>query len=934
MKKRKYGLGGDIGKYMLNNLENSALGMFGLDFYKPKYDTSVMQGISNVSEKVIGGTQKAAMGVANMAVPGLGTAMGAVQGIGKNIQFKKGGRMYQNGGEIDGDITAKKTNPTKIGWFGDWDVRNWGKKDYSNFIGSPKDGISGFNSAFRRARNDGDKVFVYGGRRFTTDLISKKSEEEYASSEKFLKDYINSDYYKQKIAPLDWTDSTNVKDLMVKGENINASDMQEYQRKEDSLTKAIKSEDYDKFRDFKYSKNKRNLLKDFEKPVDYFSITEQPKKGEVSGFIQTRKIPLKNPVYKKYIEMNPNNPNGDYTAAHELTHEMFSPTAETGNLEYPLGIDYQIRLPNMTGNSKQLDYINDASEHAARIMATRKYAFDKYKIGHRDIDDKEAQTLYKDLQQDKLGDSDFIKLLVKNPKQLKEYLNNIPVEPQRQETKNYENFKNSDRFMDSMELSPEEFYKKNNSYQYGGSVSTNKMYGIGGTLPVNPGDLDKVTGNTLQYDGNAHSDGGIPLQNGAELEKDETVIKPGVIGNENPYALSPNIVITEEAAKMFGLSKSDIGKSISDVSRTIEARKPKSQEKMAVKTNELNKKFALDKLMKANEYLSSQMEGTEQNGEKKPYGGELYPGQRWLQPNYVMNNQVPRIIPNEPEMDLYAKPQIPNANFWGTGREMNINPINPQVPTINPVTNYNPVVANQTAPSPLTTAGGESNPLSSFNLGLGLKGAALLGELATIGGKPKSIPAQYNPYKSQIIDNANLRIDNSAIKNDIASSLNTALNSSSGRSWASQRALNAQMMGNASDAQSKANLQSQEANNRYKEQLSQTYNNLGQQDVAARNQAEVLNAQTQAAWKQGIRAGIGNIGNGGADALIKHQYVQDARKDGANLNMMQAKLLVDKWSGTFGGIDNELIKLVMQAYPDQFKTEEEAKQYFSKITKK
>ena len=121
----------------------------------------------------------------------------------------------------------------------------------------------------------------------------------------------------------------------------------------------------------------------------------------------------------------------------------------------------------------------------------------------------------------------------------------------------------------------------------------------------------------------------------------------------------------------------------------------------------------------------------------------------------------------EPKMDLYAKPQIPNVNFWGTGKEMNINPINPQVPTIKPVTNYNPVVANQTAPSSLTTAGKESTPLSSFNLGLGLKGAALLGELATIGGKPKTIPAQYNPYKSQIIDNANLKIDNSAIKSFI-----------------------------------------------------------------------------------------------------------------------------------------------------------------------
>ncbi len=494
---------------------------------------------------------------------------------------------------------------------------------------------------------------------------------------------------------------------------------------------------------------------------------------------------------------------------------------------------------------------------------------------------------------------------------------------------------------------------KNIQFKRGGRMN----YGAGGTLPINPGDLDKVTGNTLQYDGNAHSDGGIPLQNGAELEKDETVIKPGAIGNENPYALSPNIVITEEAAKMFGLSKSDIGKTIADVSRTIEARKPKSQEKMAVKTNELNKKFALDKLMKVNEYLASQMGDT---GEKKPYGGELYPGQRYLSdfnnPNYVEKpGYYPKFSPvafgehepvnTQPIMDnsmnqrnLYAGNEFLSGLF--PNRTVDNQVLNTAQQPFNPSWNsssnqtINTPNGNISVPSPLTTAGRESTPLSSFNLGLGLKGAALLGELATIGGKPKNIPAQYNPYKSQIIDNANLRIDNSAIKNDIASSLNTALNSSSGRSWASQRALNAQMMGNASDAQSKANLQSQEANNRYKEGLSQTYNNLGQQDVAARNMAEVLNAQTQAAWKQGIRAGIGNIGNQGADALIKHQYVQDARKDGANLNMMQAKLLVDKWKGTFGGIDNELIKLVMQAYPDQFKTEEEAKQYFSKITKK
>ena len=57
----------------------------------------------------------------------------------------------------------------------------------------------------------------------------------------------------------------------------------------------------------------------------------------------------------------------------------------------------------------------------------------------------------------------------------------------------------------------------------------------------------------MEYSGNSHKQGGIPLNNGAELEKNETVIKPQTVGNKDPYAISPNLVLDKETAKLVGL---------------------------------------------------------------------------------------------------------------------------------------------------------------------------------------------------------------------------------------------------------------------------------------------------------------------------------------------------------------------------------------------
>jgi len=90
------------------------------------------------------------------------------------------------------------------------------------------------------------------------------------------------------------------------------------------------------------------------------------------------------------------------------------------------------------------------------------------------------------------------------------------------------------------------------NYQMGGQIPSN-------ILPQNPNDLQAVTENTMEYSGNSHKQGGIPLNNGAELEKNETVIKPQTIGNQDPYAISPNLVLDKQTAKLVGLPSKYVG---------------------------------------------------------------------------------------------------------------------------------------------------------------------------------------------------------------------------------------------------------------------------------------------------------------------------------------------------------------------------------------
>lgn len=430
------------------------------------------------------------------------------------------------------------------------------------------------------------------------------------------------------------------------------------------------------------------------------------------------------------------------------------------------------------------------------------------------------------------------------------------------------------------------------NYQQGGQITQN-------ILPQNPNDLQAITENTVEYNGNPHTKGGIPLGNGKELEKDETVIKQGAIGNKDPYAISPNLVLDRETAKMVGLSAKYAGMKLSDISRKIEDMKPqKENDPMSVKTNSMNKKFALNRLIKANELLSAQhrqenpipQEMSDLRMEEMQNGGSLGQGfmewaaskglepdeQNWYEYNKLYSSPSSKdFTPIIDNSLIPSNPQIKLRNQPGSFVNNPISEIKPISPSLK--LSMNTSLPTQTAlPEQYINPGKSGNFNINGNLdkiGMGLKGASLLANFATIGKKPGQIPAQFNPYATEILNNYRNTIDNQAIKNDITSTLNTGLNTNPSRSWNVQRATNAELTGKAMEAMSKANLQNQELNNRYRTELGNVQNQLGSQNVQAKNMAEVLNAQTEANWRNNLRNAIGNVGNDVADMALKKDYL-------------------------------------------------------------
>ena len=147
-------------------------------------------------------------------------------------------------------------------------------------------------------------------------------------------------------------------------------------------------------------------------------------------------------------------------------------------------------------------------------------------------------------------------------------------------------------------------------YANGGAIQNNNL------IPYNPNDLAGVSNNLIRYDGNTHSNGGIPTPSG-EFDKQETVLN-----SKEPYAFSDNLLVTKPLAQMQGLPKKYINKTIADASKMVDDKyKIKvNQPTLLQNANRITADNKLNDLVKTNEML---INAEQQLGTQYMCGGKV-----------------------------------------------------------------------------------------------------------------------------------------------------------------------------------------------------------------------------------------------------------------------------------------------------------------------
>ena len=295
----------------------------------------------------------------------------------------------------------KKYGKDKISWWeAPFNWKKWGLNDYSDY--------SSFNSAFRNAREAGEKEFVYDRERYNTDLIDTKQSDLYWKSKKFLKEYykdqpilkneldnLKNDYLKQKHGTT-WTEYYDkVKDT----KDYHEWDKPRHKEIRDSLDMVdpylLRSDDPN-FLKYANKRKYQKQIKDLDNPV-YFSITDfKPSDMSEDGYWD----PKNN---KMFMTTKADPGKLQTTYVHELSHKADN------------YIDILNKVPKIDINAfnksafsndftqADFDYVSDPSEIEARKLSTLFYLSQsgkQYKPGK--ITQEMLDSLYDDYFDDKL----------------------------------------------------------------------------------------------------------------------------------------------------------------------------------------------------------------------------------------------------------------------------------------------------------------------------------------------------------------------------------------------------------------------------------------------------------------------------------------------------------------------------------------------------
>jgi hypothetical protein len=405
---------------------------------------------------------------------------------------------------------------------------------------------------------------------------------------------------------------------------------------------------------------------------------------------------------------------------------------------------------------------------------------------------------------------------------------------------------------------------------------------------------------------------------------------------KNNYAVPQE---KSNTTQLISPNKQESAKSVLNSEPIIEEQKPPSESTIdtgkGMYTDLLNSKFNpfnkenLKNKIKLNNYANSNLQPTEnknlnvepnyyannpltaavQNSENKTKNSPIY--------NFYANLDLPREATKTIDYtgSKYAEPQTINNKFKQINSSFKFNTPEPtdadlqNVPDVveQSVINKQPVTSTST-PSSFTQNSTTPNTFNLFNkenLGLGIKAAATLTNLASTFKKPQTIPTQYNEYQNQIKDIMNRRkIDLTPQTNNIQKEKLAALDRNTSNSWNVQNALNQNTYNSTIEGLNNINMKQQEANNTYGAQNAETLNNLGQQNVTARNYAEEINAKTLAARNNAFREGISNIADAG-NYVMERGVKEKESQDKANLTQSYVKMLADKHADMGGGISFE-----------------------------
>lgn len=444
------------------------------------------------------------------------------------------------------------------------------------------------------------------------------------------------------------------------------------------------------------------------------------------------------------------------------------------------------------------------------------------------------------------------------------------------------------------------FSKNMKQFQSGGKVGTEDL------MPHNPNYLNKISENLVQYDGPTHqsSEGGIRT-NAGFMDKQETVLKPGVVGNQEPYAFSDNLKLSKETLKQLGLPSRYTNKTVAEASKSIESKyesKP-GDDAMKRNTKVVMKDGLYKRLIQANELeFGKNRKENGVNSKEDMSFEELnkFQGGGWLDNigkntlsgglydantnDYALKlNQQESIKPLRDESLDNPYNGVPYSidnygaglNLMSRGNPNYAKTLNLGSPLIQPISNNNTSSKDMT--KTVDDYSGSNNKSSIFtneNLGLMSTALATLGQLPGLL-KKETVPTQYNPYNSRIQEMiSKSKVNMQPLVNQLQNQTNAMLDRDNARSMNTQRAMNSNMLNQYTNQLSDIRMKEQDMTNGLNTRNAEILNGLGQQMSQARQYQEELQARTDAARRNGLSKLMANVGENTADYFFKNSAAE------------------------------------------------------------